>query len=92
MKAEGNHTADHTKVADRAQGAAQQVRTVVKRAATGYIDFNEQVATRLFDAGEKIAERVEETPLYPLIEFQQTFARKAFEYWVKGARIVVDRI
>ncbi len=79
-------------VSDRAEEAARQVRRVVKRAATGYIDLNEQVASRLFDAGEKFAERIEETPLYPLIEFQQTFARKAFEYWVKGARLVVDRI
>ncbi len=79
-------------VSDRAQEAARQVRKVVKRAASGYIDINEEVASRLFDASEKIAERVEETPLYPLIEFQQTFARKAFEYWVKGARLVVDKI
>jgi len=68
------------------------MRKAVKLAASGYIDINEEVASRLFDAGEKIAARVEETPLYPWIEFQQTFARKAFEYWVKGARLVVDKI
>jgi hypothetical protein len=79
-------------MADRAQEAARQVRKAVKRAANGYIDFNERVATRMFDAGERIAGRVEETPLYPLIEFQQTFARKAFEYWVKGARLVVEKL
>lgn len=81
-----------TAVSDRAQEAAQQVRKAVKRAASGYIDLNEQVVSRLFDAGERLAERVEETPFYPLIEFQQTFARRAFQYWLKGARLVIDRI
>ena len=79
-------------VSDRAQEARRLMRKAVKLAASGYIDINEEVASRLFDASEKIAERIEETPLYPLIEFQQTFARKAFEYWVKGARLVVEKI
>ncbi len=77
---------------NRAEEAARQAREAVKRAATGYIDFNERVATRLFDAGERIAERVEETPLYPLIEFQQSFARRAFEYWLKGVRLAIDKL
>jgi hypothetical protein len=77
---------------DQAQKAAKQTREAVRRAASDYIDFNERVATRLFDAGERMAERVEETPLYPLIEFQQMFARKAFEYWLRGARLVVEKI
>jgi len=79
-------------ISDRAQEAAQQTRKFVKVAANGYIDFNERVATRLFDAGKRIAEQAEETPLYPLIELQQTFARKAFDYWVKGARLVVEKL
>ncbi len=91
MRAQENHAHAQAGLSG-AQEAARQVRNAVKRAANGYIDFNEQMASRLFDAGQKLAERVEETPLYPLIEFQQTFARKAFEYWLKGARLVVDRI
>jgi hypothetical protein len=79
-------------LSDRAEEAARQTRDAMRRAASDYIDFNERVATRLFDAGERMAERVEETPLYPLIEFQQTFARKAFEYWLRGARLVVEKI
>lgn len=77
---------------DRAQHTARRVRETVKRAANRYIDLNEEIATRLFDAGRRMAERIEDSPVYPVVEFQQAFARKAFEYWLKGARLVVERL
>jgi len=78
--------------AERLREAAEQAREGLKRAANFYIDLNEEAASRLFEAGNRFAERVEATPLYPLIEFQQTYARKAFEYWLRGARLVVGRL
>lgn len=70
----------------------KRVRDGVKGAATSYIDLNEKIADRLFDAGQRLAGVVEETPLYPLVELQQTYARKAFEYWLKGARLLVTKL
>jgi hypothetical protein len=76
----------------RSQEVIQRLRQGVKGAASSYIDLNEKIADRLFDAGQRMAEVVEETPLYPLIELQQTYARKAFEYWLRGARLLVTKL
>jgi hypothetical protein len=78
--------------AEFAAEALRSTRNALRRAATFYVDLNEQAASRMFDAGEQIAARLEATPLYPIIEFQQTYARKAFEYWLRGARLTVERI
>jgi hypothetical protein len=77
---------------NRALDATREARQNFKRAASRYVDFNERIASRLFDVGERIAERAEQSPIYPLIEFQQSFARKAFEYWLKGVRIAIDKL
>ncbi len=65
---------------------------VLKCAAMRVLDLNEQVAERFFDSGQRLAFVVEETPIYPLLEFQQTFSRKAFEYYVRGARLLIGAL
>ncbi len=77
---------------ERFQQAAGRAREALRRIANFYIDLNEEAASRLFEAGQRLAERLEATPFYPLIELQQTYARKAFEYWVRGARLVAERL
>jgi len=77
---------------DGFQQVAGRAREGLKRVANFYIDLNEEAASRLFEAGQRLGERLEATPLHPLIEFQQTYARKAFDYWLRGARSAVERL
>jgi hypothetical protein len=65
---------------------------LLKKFAGRYLDLNEQIATRLFEVGKRMGTAVESTPIYPILEFQQTFAHKAFEYYVKGARSLIEAL
>jgi len=68
------------------------VRTFVRRAVDRYIDINQKIGETLFDRGEQLSRLFERTPIYPAIEFQQTFSRKAFEFFVRGARRLADSL
>ena len=70
----------------------QLPRDLLKKGLTRYVDFNEEIADRLFETGKRVASAVEQTPIYPIVEFQQTFSRKAFDYYLKGARALIEAI
>lgn len=57
-----------------------------KKAAAWYIDTTEKLATQALDFQVKATEWAKETPLYPLIEAQQTIGRKLVEQSVTTAR------
>jgi hypothetical protein len=57
-----------------------------KRAAAWYIDTSEKLATQALDFQVKATEWAKETPIYPLIEAQQTIGRKLVEQSVTTAR------
>jgi hypothetical protein len=57
-----------------------------KKAAAWYIDTTEKLATQALDFQVKATEWAKETPIYPLIEAQQTIGRKLVEQSVTTAR------
>jgi hypothetical protein len=57
-----------------------------KKAAAWYIDTTEKLATQALDFQAKATEWAKETPIYPLIEAQQTIGRKLVEQSVSTAR------
>ncbi len=57
-----------------------------KKAAAWYIDTTEKLATQALDFQVKATEWAKETPIYPLIEAQQTIGRKLVEQSVSTAR------
>ncbi|HVB78881.1 MAG TPA: hypothetical protein VNE82_02900 [Candidatus Binataceae bacterium] len=57
-----------------------------KKAAAWYIDTTEKLATQALDFQVKATEWAKETPIYPLIEVQQTIGRKLVEQSVTTAR------
>jgi len=56
------------------------------KAAAWYIDTTEKFATQALDFQVKATEWAKETPIYPLIEAQQTIGRKLVEQSVTTAR------
>src|ERR1700692_954970 len=56
-----------------------------KKAAPCYIDPAEKLATQALDFQVKATEWAKETPIYPLIEAQQTIRRKLVEPRVRNA-------
>ena len=57
-----------------------------KKAAAWYIDTTEKLATQALDFQVKATEWARETPIYPLIEAQQTIGRKLVEQSASTAR------
>lgn len=57
-----------------------------KKAAAWYIDTSEKLATQALDFQAKVTEWAKETPMYPIIEAQQTMGRKLVEQSVSSAR------
>jgi hypothetical protein len=57
-----------------------------KKAAAWYIDTTEKLATQALDFQAKATEWAKETPIYPLIEAQQTIGRKLVEQSASTAR------
>lgn len=57
-----------------------------KKAAAWYIDTTEKLATQALDFQAKATEWAKETPIYPLIEAQQSIGRKLVEQSVNTAR------
>ena len=57
-----------------------------KKAVSWYIDAAEKFATQALDFQVKATEWAKETPIYPLIEAQQTIGRKLVEQSASTAR------
>ena len=57
-----------------------------KKAAAWYIDTTEKLAAQALEFQAKATEWAKETPLYPIIEAQQTIGRKLVEQSVNTAR------
>ncbi len=57
-----------------------------KKAVSWYIDTTEKIATQALDFQVKATEWAKETPIYPLIEAQQTIGRKLVERSASTAR------
>jgi len=57
-----------------------------KKAAAWYIDTTEKLATQALNFQAKATEWAKETPIYPLIEAQQSIGRKLVEQSVNTAR------
>jgi hypothetical protein len=57
-----------------------------KKAAAWYIDTSEKFATQALDLQAKTTEWAKDTPLYPLIEAQQSIGRKLVEQSASTAR------
>lgn len=57
-----------------------------KKAAAWYIDTSEKFATQALEMQEKVTGWAKETPLAPIVEAQQKFARRMVERSVSTAR------
>src|SRR5215472_13736578 len=57
-----------------------------KKAAAWYIDTSEKIANQALDFQAKVTEWAKDTPIYPIIEAQQTIGRKFVEQSVSTAR------
>jgi hypothetical protein len=72
--------------------SVNEVRSAVKKAVSDYIDLNEKIASRVSKAAAPILSSAKKTPLKPVAEFYQDISKKAFDYYVKGARSLVEAI
>ena len=79
-------------VRDRFGAMDDRVRGLVRVAAHYWLDINQQVAGVLFESAQWAGGLLRSTPIYPVIELQQTFARKAVEHVLSEARARVARI
>jgi hypothetical protein len=57
-----------------------------KKAAAWYIDTSEKIANQALEFQAKVTEWAKDTPIYPIIEAQQTIGRKFVEQSASTAR------
>ena len=67
-------------------------RRTLKEVGGQVCDFSEKLFARLLDEGQRLIAVFEQTPIYPVLELQQAFTRKAVEYHLRIARYMLEAL